>query len=121
MRPLSQRLFGERLYLEVSVLRITVTEQTQEQVVLKLEGWLSGAEVAVLEHEGNRWLQQARRLVLDLHEVRFIDHAGIALLQRWPEHRLVLRGASPFVQALLEEHGLASALDLDCVKGGGVA
>ena len=89
------------------MLRITVVSQTREEVVLKVEGWISGEHVHVLEEEGERWLQRTRRLVLDLSGVRFIDNAGIGLLQHWWGDRLVLRGGSSFVRSLLEEHDLA--------------
>ena len=89
------------------MIRLTIQSQTPEEVVLQVDGWVSGKDVDVLEQEGARLLQEARRLVLDLKGVRFIDEAGIALLQRWSGERLVLRNGPPFVRALLEKHGLA--------------
>ena len=89
------------------MLRLTVISQTKEEVVLRLDGWVSGADVALLKEEGSRLLQESERLVLDLKGVRSIDRAGIALLHSWPRDRLVLRGASMFLRTLLEEHGLA--------------
>lgn len=89
------------------MIRIDVVTETREEVVLKVEGWLSGEDVALLESEGERCFeQQGRRLVLDLPGIRLIDEAGIRLLRRWSGEKLALRGASPFVQALLETHGL---------------
>ena len=89
------------------MVRLTVVSQTKQEGVLKVEGWVSGAEVALLEEEGTRLFQETNRLVLDLKGVKFIDRTGIALLQRWSGERLVLRGASPFLQTLLQKHGLA--------------
>ena len=89
------------------MLRLTIRSQTPEQVVQEVHGWVSGKDVEILEQEGTRLFQQTQCLVLDLEGVRFIDRAGIELLQRWSGERLVLRGGSPFVRALLEEHGLA--------------
>jgi ABC-type transporter Mla MlaB component len=74
--------------------------------MLKVEGWIAEEEVKVLEAEGEGYLQQGKRLVLDLAGVQSIDTAGIQVLQRWTRERLTLKGASPFVQALLEVHGL---------------
>ncbi len=88
------------------MLRITVTSETREEVVLKVEGWISKETVPVLEEEGERWLEKTRCLVLDLSGVRFIDDAGLEVLQHWYGDRLVLRGASLFVQALLEAYEL---------------
>ena len=92
------------------MLRITVIGQTREEVVLKVEGWLVNQDVAVLEQEGDKRLQQTELLMLDLKGVRFIDDAGIALLKRWSGARLALRSASPFIRALLVDQGLASSL-----------
>jgi len=75
-------------------------------VVLKVEGWVSRRDVAVLEEEGTRLFRQTQRLVLDLEGVKSIDRAGIALLQRWSGDRLALRGASPFLRTLLAKHGV---------------
>ena len=91
------------------MLRLTVISQTKEEAVLKVEGWVSGADVALLREEGIRLLRETERLVLDLDGVQFIDREGIALLKRWSGDWLVLRGGSLFVRGLLEEHGLAWA------------
>ena len=88
------------------MLRLTVISQTPEQAVLQIDGWVSGANVTLLEEEGTRLLQEAERLVLDLSGVRVIDQAGLALMQGWSGERLVLRGASPFVNRLLATEGL---------------
>ncbi len=92
------------------MLRLTVISQTKEEVVLRLDGWISGADVALLKEEGTRLLQESERLVLDLKGVRSIDRAGIELLHSWPKDRLVLRGASLFLSTLLKEYGLAEEL-----------
>jgi anti-anti-sigma regulatory factor len=88
------------------MLRITLVEQEEEEVVLRVEGWISGEGVRLLEAEGERYLKQTGRLVLDLKGMQFIDDAGIALLKRWGGERLVLRDGSPFVRMLLEMHGI---------------
>ena len=88
------------------MLRLTIRSQTPEEVVLAVDGWVSGKNVEILEQEGTRLLQEAKCLVLDLKGVQFIDEVGIALLQRWSGERLVLRGGSWFVRMLLEKHGL---------------
>ena len=92
------------------MLRIMTVSQSQEEVVLKVAGWLAGEHVDLLEQEGAHVLGQVRRLVLNLQEVRFIDEAGIALLQGWSSQGLVLRGGSVFIRALLKTHGLELVL-----------
>ena len=89
------------------MLRVTVLSQSREEVVLKVEGWVSGKSVELLEQEGERWLRKCRRLVLELSGVRFIDSSGIALLERWPPQQVSLLGGSPFVRSLLRRHGLS--------------
>lgn len=89
------------------MLRLTVVSQSPVEVVLRVEGWVDEEDVALLEEEGERRLEEAGRLVLDLDGVKYIDPAGIALLRRWSGERLVLRGGAMFMQQLLKTHGLA--------------
>ena len=99
------------------MLRITLVTQTDNEVVLKVEGWVSGEYVRVLEEEGSRWLERAGYLVLDLGGVRFIDDAGISLLQRWLADRVLLCQVTPFIHTLLEAYGIRlgeSARRHDC-------
>jgi anti-anti-sigma regulatory factor len=93
------------------MVRISVTSRTQEQVVVKREGWVVRQAVPLLEREGRHWLDQGQRLVLELHGVRFIDQGGLELLAGWAGARLVLQGGSPFVQALLQRRRLVPAPD----------
>ena len=88
------------------MIRVTIQCQTPEEVVLKVDGWISRNNVPILEEEGTRLLEETQRLVLDLSGVQFIDEIGIALLERWSGDRLVLRNGVPFIRALLERHGL---------------
>ena len=88
------------------MLRLTIVSQSAEEVVLKVDGWLAGENVALLEREGMGHLQKAHCLVLDLKGVKFIDQTGIALLQQWSGTRLVLRHGSSFIKMLLKAHGL---------------
>ena len=85
------------------MLRITRVTESQAEVVLRIEGWVSGSEVAVLAAEGRDGLARARRLVLDLRGVRFIDADGLELLQSWKGPRLVLRNASIYLRMVLED------------------
>ena len=89
------------------MLRLTVMSRDRKEAVLKVDGWVAGADVALLEEEGNRLLREAERLILDLEDAKFIDEGGMTLLKNWSGDRLVLRGGSMFLQMLLEKHGLA--------------
>lgn len=86
------------------MLRITVKEQSAEEVALKVEGWMCGANVGLLEREGAPYL--GPRLVLDLNGVQNIDEEGLALLRRWSGEGVRLCGGSLFVRALMESYGL---------------
>ena len=92
----------------MALLRITVVSQTPETVILQLEGWIADEAVALLAAEGDRRLQDTRRRVLELSEVKFIDAAGLALLRKWCQAGVVLRGGSLFLRTLLADHGLAT-------------
>ena len=88
------------------MVRLTVISHTKEEAVLKVEGWVSAADVAVLEEEGTRLLKESECLVLELTDLKSINRDGLALLQRWSGDRLVLRGASPSMHIRLAKHGL---------------
>ena len=88
------------------MLRLTLASQNAEQVLLQVDGWLAGENVELLEQEGKRYLGQGKRLVLDLEDTRFIDRAGIALLQEWSGEQLMLRNGSLFVRELLKAYDL---------------
>jgi len=88
------------------MLRIMLIFRSAEEVILKVDGRLAGADVELLEREGEPYLREKKCLVLDLEGIRFIDQAGIDLLRRWSGKQLKLRHKSPFVRALLKAHGL---------------
>lgn len=92
------------------MLRISVIKISSVEVVLMLEGNLTERETEELEQlrqEGDSWLEQNKRIVLDLHEVRAVDEAGITLLQQWTGENVILRAASLFLIELLGNHGIA--------------
>jgi anti-anti-sigma regulatory factor len=88
------------------MLRLTLIRQTNQESVIKVEGWLSGSDVHLLEVEGHRCFKQESVLVLDLMGVCHVDSAGLDLLQGWWGQRLALRGVPAFVAALLRQRGL---------------
>lgn len=90
-----------------AVLRVRVLSQIPQTAVLAVDGEVAEGNVPLLAAELERHLAAIDRLILDLDGVPFIDEDGLALLRRWPRSRLVLRGGSPFVRALLDEAGLA--------------
>ena len=100
------------------MLRLTLMTQGSTEVIVAIDGWITGDDVGLLEREGERWLQEGSHLVLDLNEVRFIDQAGIELFKRWSAtEKLVLHGGALFIQSLLQAHGLTSAISSEA-RGG---
>ena len=89
------------------MLRLTLVSDSAVEVVLKVDGWLVGADVTLLEQAGESHRREGKRLVLELHGLKFIDSAGLSLLQQWSGRQLTLRGGSSFVQLLLRESGLS--------------
>ena len=84
------------------MLRITLVSQTEDQVMLKVEGTIAGKGVELLEQEGRPWQAPPSRLVLNLDGAEFIDSTGLALLGHWLGKGVVLRGGSLFIRTLLE-------------------
>ena len=102
------------------MMRLRVLAQRAEEVVLKVEGRIQLLEEAgVLIGEGQRWLRQGRRLVLDLAGLQAIGPAGLVVLQCWQMagKPVVLRGGSRVLQALLRFHGLPPEEDLQFMHG----
>ena len=88
------------------MLRITLLSQDKEEVILKVEGRIAGADVALLEREIRGKFELTQRLVLDLQGLKHIDREGLELLKHWSTGKLVLRDSSVFVRTLLQTYGL---------------
>jgi len=90
------------------MLDLAILSDTPQTTVLAVTGWASGCSVPLLEQELARRGVPDRQLVLELSGLRFIDEAGLTLLERWVGDGMVLRGGSPFVRKVLEQRGLES-------------
>ena len=86
------------------MLRLTVSSGGEEEIILRVDGWLTGDYVELLEREGTRHLEAGGSLVLDLTGLRFTDLSGVEQLLRWSRAGVVLRNASPFIQCLLDDN-----------------
>ena len=80
-------------------IRIDITSEGPETVVC-IAGRLSGVSVAQLRKACDP-IEGA--LVLDLSNLLFADDAGIDVIRTIDEKGAEVRGASPFVQLLLED------------------
>ena len=83
------------------MLRLTLVSLTAEEAVLQVEGWIAGTGVTYLGKEGQRQWGGVAQQVVDLDGVKFIDEAGLELLQAWRDQGVVLRGGSVFIRMLL--------------------
>lgn len=71
--------------------------------ILRLEGRLTRADLAGLEHSIAECRKDDRRVVVDLGGVAFLDPSGAAALVAAEADEVELVGASAFVRQLLEE------------------
>ena len=89
------------------MIRLTMRSQTPQEVVLEVDGWVSGKNVEIVKQEGTRLLHETQRLILDLSGVKFIDRKGFTLLQGWSGERLGLQ-TFKYVASLVRLLGLHS-------------
>jgi len=80
-------------------IRIDITSEGSEQVV-RVAGRLTGSAVEQLR---KACAQRGGALVLDLSSLMFADDAGIEALRATGEKGAKIRGASPFIQLLLDD------------------
>ena len=85
------------------MMRIEVRSQTGQEVVLRVEGWVDNpALVRVLREEVDTWLEQGRRVVLDLEQLRGLSPAGLALVHSWQGRPVELRRLPRLIASLVE-------------------
>lgn len=84
-------------------MRIEVRSQTAQAVVLRLEGWVDNPVlVRVLREEVECWLEQGRRVVLELEGLKALSPAGLALVHSWQGRPVELRRMPVFIGSLIE-------------------
>lgn len=84
------------------MLRISRQEGTDHEVILGLDGTLSGPWVAELATACDGVLAERRRLSLDLAGLGFLDARGVRLLHGLRERSVALLNVSRFVGELLK-------------------
>jgi ABC-type transporter Mla MlaB component len=85
------------------VLKISVTNQSNEGIQLRLEGKLVGPWVEELRRLSDEALALQKAVSLDLEKVWFIDAPGIALLRDLAEKRVRQLNCSQFISQQLKE------------------
>ena len=85
------------------MMRIEVRSQTEREVVLKVAGWVDNpALVRVLREEVDGWLEQGRRVVLELEGLKGLCPAGLALVHSWQGRPVELRRLPRLIASLIE-------------------
>jgi ABC-type transporter Mla MlaB component len=88
------------------VLRISVTNESEKTIQLRVEGWLVGAWVDELRLQTQTAFSQAKTLSLDLEKLWFVDAHGAALLRDLARRNVVQLNCSPFIDQQLKETAL---------------
>ena len=86
-----------------TVLRISITDDSKENVRLVLEGRLVGPWVDELRKQSEQALSEAKTLTLDLAQVLFVDARGAALLRELAIRQVEHVNCSTFLSQRLEE------------------
>ncbi len=84
------------------MLRITLIQNDDATVTLKLEGRIHDAWVGLLERECGRLRRGRKRILLDCGHVSFVDAEGLALLRRLSNGHLRVIHCPAFIADLLE-------------------
>jgi hypothetical protein len=85
------------------VLRISVTDESEKAIRLRVEGWLVGAWVEELRLQTQTAFSQAKALSLDLEKLWFVDPQGAALLRELALRNVAQLNCSPFIDQQLKE------------------
>ena len=85
------------------MMRIEVRSQTEAEVVLRVAGWVDNpALVRVLREEVECWLEQERRVVLELAGLKALSLEGLALVHSWQGRPVDLLRMPVFIGSLIE-------------------
>ncbi len=88
------------------MLKISVTNESNEATQFQLEGRLVGPWVEELRRLSDEALARQQVVSLDLEKVWFIDAQGIALLQNLGRKRVAQFNCSQFISQQLKETAL---------------
>jgi ABC-type transporter Mla MlaB component len=88
------------------VLRISVMNESEKAIQLRVEGWLVGAWVEELRLQTQEAVSKAKTLSLDLEKLWFVDPQGVALLRDLAQQNVAQLNCSPFIDRQLREMDL---------------
>jgi anti-anti-sigma regulatory factor len=87
------------------MLRISAKELTGGRVLLQLDGQVSGRWVKLLQETCEARLNEDEQLTMDLRNVSFADHDGVALLRSLAHRRVDILNALPFIAEQIKREG----------------
>ncbi|HKO29606.1 MAG TPA: STAS domain-containing protein [Nitrospiraceae bacterium] len=87
------------------MLKITKTQESRSDVLLKLEGKITAEWAALLDGECRVLLREKKAVYLDCSHVDFIDAKGVEVLNNLPRTQVTLMSAPGFVTELLQIGG----------------
>ena len=90
------------------MLRVTPIESDDHLITMRLEGRVSGPWVGELQSVCEKALADSHKLLLNLADVSFLDHAGIKLLKALQARGVDLVECSFFVKEQLKTASLSS-------------
>ena len=87
------------------MLKITMIQESRNDVLLQLEGKITAQWASLLDRECRSLLRQEKTLYLDCSHVDFIDARGVEVLNNLPQTQVNLMSAPGFITELLQIGG----------------
>jgi anti-anti-sigma regulatory factor len=89
------------------MLKITKIQESESDVLLKLEGKITAEWAVLLDGECRVLLCEEKTVYLDCANVDFIDARGVEVLNNLPREQVTLMNAPGYVTELLQTEGEA--------------
>jgi len=87
------------------MMKITKIQESERDVLLKLEGKITEQWAALLDGECRSYLRKNKAVFLDCSHVDYIDRQGAEVLNTFPHSQVTLMSASSLLTELLQIGG----------------
>lgn len=87
------------------MLKITKTQESASDVLLKLEGKITEQWAALLDGECRSYLRKGKFVHLDCSNVEYIDGRGVEVVNNFPRKQVTLMSTPTLVMELLQTGG----------------
>lgn len=87
------------------MLKITKVQESGSDVLLKLEGKITGQWAVLLDGECRSYIRKRKVVHLDCSHVEHIDMRGVEVVQNLPRKHVILMSAPAIVTELLQTGG----------------